>query len=126
MARPYKTRSGRIIHRKSSGRFRQSTLADIGLTENTKGYYVCNDCGYGQCEKWLPILEPTECYRCDSKNIEPKKIFLSEKALKLKEEIDKHTKGFIDPAWFRSEYPELKRKYDIEYNKCVEESFNCD
>lgn len=31
MPRHYKTKSKRIVHRRRNGRFRQSTLADIGL-----------------------------------------------------------------------------------------------
>ena len=37
-ARPYKARNKRIIHRSGNGRFRHSTLADIGMAE-------CEQCG---------------------------------------------------------------------------------
>jgi len=127
MARYYKTKSGRIILRSSDGKFRKSTLKDIGLIENDKGYYVCNNCGEGKCKdnSWKPILAPDECWVCGSKDIEPLKIKLTERAIELNNIIEKNTKDFIDPTWFRKEYPELKREYDIEYQKSINNSFEC-
>ena len=38
MPRPYRARNKRIIHRAGNGRFRRSTLSDIGML-------VCGKCG---------------------------------------------------------------------------------
>jgi hypothetical protein len=57
MSRPYKTVSHRIIDRGSNGRFRQSTLADVGLKAT-----VCPHCG--RINFWhRPIDDKPEGYR---------------------------------------------------------------
>ncbi len=128
MAKHYKTNSGRIIMRSKNGKFRKTTLADIGITVNSD-YYVCNDCGFGEHdyrenERWLPIVKPDTCPNCKSKNIQAKKIQLSELYQQIQNEIEKNTRGTIDPVWMRNEYPELKRKLENEYSRCLDKSFD--
>ena len=66
----YKASSGRIIQRRSNGRFRQTTLRDFGIakSELTTGGMICNGCGYGENEYWRPILITGNCPKCGSKD----------------------------------------------------------
>jgi hypothetical protein len=69
MARSYKSSSGRIIPRRSSGQFRRTTLQDFGIpqSELSDGNMICASCGYGEgAEKWYPILKTGYCPKCHS------------------------------------------------------------
>ena len=69
MARSYKSSSGRIIQRRSSGQFRRTTLQDFGISQSelSDGNMICANCGYGEgVEKWHPVLKTGYCPKCQS------------------------------------------------------------
>ncbi len=64
--KPYKTSNKRIIHRDNKGRFRESTLADVGVPKELiqEDTAICADCGH----KWMPILKTGKCPKCNSQS----------------------------------------------------------
>lgn len=68
MARHYKTPNKRIIHRSANGRFRQSTLQDIGIPNSmvATGKMQCV-CGH----QFFPLLKTGICPECGSKDKTP-------------------------------------------------------
>jgi hypothetical protein len=62
----YKHNNKRIQHRSSSGRFRQSTLADFGI-QVVKRPRICNNCGH----EWNPIVATGICPNCDAQDSAP-------------------------------------------------------
>lgn len=69
MARPYRTRSSkRIIMRSGNGRFRKTTIQDLGVSKSSlqDGPAVCIDCGHGAAEWWHPVMKEGFCPRCKS------------------------------------------------------------
>lgn len=66
MAKPYKTKNKSIRMRSSNGKFRQATLADVGLS-------VCPNCNGFMTEKYFgennafpdPRLFGYECSKCN-------------------------------------------------------------
>ncbi len=116
MARPYKTASKRIIQRQSNGKFRKTTLADFGISENS-GYRYCPDCGYGKKDKWFPIVDTAICPNCSKENSKPIEFKLSDKAIELQLKIKEISEApFIDPSRM-SEYRSLKIDFDNEYSE---------
>jgi predicted nucleic-acid-binding Zn-ribbon protein len=74
MPKLYRHSNGRIEHRTSTGKFRRSTLQDIGIakSEIQEGSAICKNCGYGKNEIWLPILKTGYCPKCKSQEKEEK------------------------------------------------------
>lgn len=68
MARHYKAPNKRIIHRSGNGRFRKSTLQDIGIPNSmvATGKMQCV-CGY----QWFPFVKTGICPECGSKEKAP-------------------------------------------------------
>jgi hypothetical protein len=58
MGRPYHHGNGRIQHRTGGGRFRDSTLADVGLAAR-----ICGDCN-GINPHGLHAAQPETCSHC--------------------------------------------------------------
>lgn len=127
---PYKFPNGRIMARDSKGRFRNFTLKDFGIEANTD-YMVCGKCGYGEKERWIPIVKTGICPKCgNQENHKEKVIPLSKKAEELVEQIDKLEtkigKTFIDPIMWNEYGGDLKRlRYQLEdeVKFCAEKSF---
>lgn len=70
----YKYPNKRIIGRDSKGRFKKTTLEDLGFDVNTT-YLVCQKCGYGGKEKWMPIVRSGECPNCGNQEGHKEKEF---------------------------------------------------
>ena len=68
MRKSYLTTGGRLIQRARNGRFRRSTMPDIGVPKASlqSGAAICADCGYGLDEFWHPILKDGFCPQCES------------------------------------------------------------
>lgn len=69
MARPYKTKmSKRIIMRRPNGRFRKTTIEDLGVSRATlqDGPAVCINCGHGADVWWHPVMKEGFCPKCKS------------------------------------------------------------
>lgn len=64
MPKSYKTKSGRIIQRRSGGQFRRTTLRDFGITQDqmADSDMTCANCGH----TWRPILKTGYCPKCGS------------------------------------------------------------
>lgn len=65
----YRHSSGRIQHRAGNGRFRKSTLADMGINDgNTEGLvFICNVCE----QEFVPVLLSGKCCGVDNKRPKP-------------------------------------------------------
>jgi hypothetical protein len=61
----YKHRNGHRVFRSGNGRFRKTTLADMGINDaNTDGtIYICNVCEH----EFVPILHSGKCCGVDNK-----------------------------------------------------------
>jgi predicted nucleic-acid-binding Zn-ribbon protein len=118
----YKHSNGRIQMRKSNGQFFTPTLSDFGYDVNSD-YQVCQNCGYGEIEKWIPVLKTGICPKCQSQEKEPKKIPLSEKAAELKAKIDKINKLTFPMRSDLNELSDLNREYSIELKHCRNAAF---
>ena len=79
----YKHSNGHRVHRDSSGRFRKSTLADIGITDgNTEGIvFICNVCE----REFIPIVLSGRCCGVDNKR--PKPIIVTQEEQELMDKI---------------------------------------
>lgn len=69
MASHYKAPNKRIIHRSGNGRFRKSTLEDMGIPRSmvATGKMQCADCGH----QWFPFVKTGICPNCESKEKAP-------------------------------------------------------
>lgn len=67
MSKDYKNpTTKKITKRDSRGRFRRTTLADIGILERDFDRAICLDCGYGTKKAWRPIINEAPCPNCKS------------------------------------------------------------
>lgn len=129
----YKYSNKRIIARDNKGRFKKTTLEDLGFEINTT-YLICQKCGYGEIEKWTPLLKTGSCPKCGNQGGHKEKEFvLSKKAKQLIKEVDSLkyeigiTKSFIDPIKFNTHKGKLDRlevQLKNEIRKCIEDSFD--
>ena len=62
----YKAPNKRIIHRNSQGRFRKTTLTDIGIPQQSicDCEQICLDCGH----RFSPVIKQP-CRKCGSENV---------------------------------------------------------
>lgn len=116
-------RNGKHIQfRKPNGRFHTPSLEDFGFDTNGD-YQVCSNCGYGEKEKWIPVLKSGYCPECKCQEKEPKKIPLTKKAAELKKQISEiNNKSFLNKADL-NKLTDLQREYNKEYRKCKEYAF---
>lgn len=65
----YRANNGRLIPRRSNGRFRKVTLQDFGIakTEIAVSDHECRECG----RIWRPFLLTGECPQCGAQNSLP-------------------------------------------------------
>lgn len=128
----YKHSNGRIMARNAKGQFRNFTLSDFGFETNAD-YLVCGKCGYGEVEKWMPVLKDGECPKCgNTENHRLKEIPLSAKAEELMAKIAKLEERigirgpFIHPMLFnqhKGELGVLKRDLELELKSCADKAF---
>lgn len=126
----YKHSNGRIMARNFNGTFRNFKLSDFGLSSNTQ-YMVCNKCGYGDNEKWMPILRTGKCPQCNNQTGNREKEFeISNNMLKIETEIkelkQKIGGAFIDPVLYNEHKDDLitlENKLSIETQKCIDKAF---
>lgn len=119
-----------MFARDKNGRFRNYTLRDFGIQVN-EDFMVCGKCGYGEHEKWIPVLKAGKCPKCgNQKGHKEKIITLSKKAEKLINDIGKLEikigNPFPHPLLLQNYGDELKRmqgELDIEIKHCIDESF---
>jgi predicted nucleic-acid-binding Zn-ribbon protein len=127
---PYKFSNGRIMARDSKGRFRNYTLSDMGFKGNS-AYLICGKCGYGEHEKWIPLLKDGRCPHCgNDEGHKEKEIPLNDKAEKLLEQIDeletKIGKVFVNPMMINTyggEFRRLQNELERELKVCADNSF---
>lgn len=69
MPKHYRAPNKRIIHRSGNGRFRQSTLQDIGIpaANVATGKMKCAGCGH----EWYPLVKTGICPECDDQRKAP-------------------------------------------------------
>lgn len=93
MAKSYKTGGGLIRHRTGGGRFRRTTLKDIGINDgNTEcQVYICNVCE----KEFIPLVHSGKCCGVDNKR--KKEVIYTEEQQKIINQInDLRKKPFIN------------------------------
>lgn len=99
--KPYRAKNKRIIQRESGGRFRRTTLKDIGLDPSSlqDGFAICKGCGHGESvdKRWFPIVVTGVCPKCGSqeKNTELRLKQIEEMARAEWESLSKEGKSML-------------------------------
>lgn len=128
----YRFQNGRLMAREDNGRFRNFTLEDFDIEENSD-YMICMKCNYGEHIPWIPLLKTGTCPNCGNTHGNKfKEIFLNEQAENIVKQIDDLEEkigiksGFINPIMyndFGKDLKILKSKLDEEIKFCIKQSF---